>query len=336
MVRSLRRTSAFRRLERRRSDNAKLDENYDQAGRTLNALFWLIKARKPDAFVWLSVVKEDDHSDERWLKAMTFKPDGLQISNLRQFHSPFDETRRRYIGIVGEGVPMMVAGFFGQKAVLQDRGKTLSGAKKIEDVEARQAAKTAATAELGGIGATVAPDFAQLETRLQSLGYSGLSVHWLLLQALANQTNTAPVQMADLIDSRAGLLDQYYEAKDYKSMSALTATLLADSAPGDLNWTVAKLYDGIVLLSQNPPGISQANAVLDEVLAYDFSGKPGRDHYVLGVVKWRIHAALLTGDAAKAQRLVQSVQATEFRQDLKASFLREQESLLTSLNTSAQ
>jgi hypothetical protein len=328
MVRSLRRTSAFRRLERRRSDNAKLDENYDQAGRTLNALFWLIKARKPDAFVWLSVVKEDDHSDERWLKAMTFKPDGLQISNLRQFHSPFDETRRRYIGIVGEGVPMMVAGFFGQKAVLQDRGKTLSGAKKIEDVEARQAAKTAATAELGGIGATVAPDFAQLETRLQSLGYSGLSVHWLLLQALANQTNAAPVETSDLIDPQTGLLDDYYRAKDFKSMSAVTATMLAKSAPGDLNWVVAKLYDGIILLSQTPPNIGQANAVLDEVLAFDFSGKPGRDHYVLGVVKWRIHAALLTGDAAKAQQLIQWVQATEFRRDLKASFLKEQKKLL--------
>ncbi len=73
--------------------NHRIDpESYAQANHTLNALFQLIKARKPDAFVWLRVVKEDNHSDEPWLKAMTFKPDGLQISNLRQFHSPFADT----------------------------------------------------------------------------------------------------------------------------------------------------------------------------------------------------------------------------------------------------
>ena len=103
--------------------NNKLEaKDYARANRTLNALFQLIKARKPDAFVWLGVDKKDSRFDEAWLKAMTFHPDGLQISNLRQFHSPFERTRQRYMEIVGTNMPMMVMGFYGQKAALEAKG----------------------------------------------------------------------------------------------------------------------------------------------------------------------------------------------------------------------
>lgn len=133
--------------------NANLDvNNFAQANRILSALFQLIKARKPDAFVWLSVVKKDDRSDEQWLKAMTFRPDGLQISNLRQFHSPFAETRARYLQVVGSDMPMMVNGFYGYEAALQTEGKKLAAGLANTNLVVGRAERTTAIAELGGIG----------------------------------------------------------------------------------------------------------------------------------------------------------------------------------------
>jgi hypothetical protein len=315
-------------------NNAKLDvTNYDQANRTLNALFQLIKARKPDAFVWLSVVKEDDRSDEPWLKAMTFKPDGLQISNLRQFHSPFAETHDRYLEIVGTNMPMMVAGFYGYTAALQEKEKMLSAALKNNDPQARQVAEAAATQQIGGIGAVVGQDLAQEEAYLQSLGYRGLSVHWLLLAALANSGRAAGIDKSDLLDPRAGLLETYYLEKDYARLSSLAAEMITNSAPGDMNWTVGKLYEGMLLLSQTPPKTREASAVLDEVLAFDYKNRPGRDHYVIGAVKWRMYAASLSGDGKKPQELVQWVQNREFRNDLKSAFLKKYGGILTQPTT---
>jgi len=305
--------------------NAKLDAtDYDQANRTLNALFRLVKARKTDAFAWLGVVNEADRSDEQWLKAMTFMPDGLQISNLRQFHSPFAETRNRYVGIVGSDMPMMVVGFYGETAALQERGKMLAAALTNNDPQA----VATVMAQLGGIGSVVGPHLAQVETNLQSLGYRGVSTHWLLLAAIVNSNNAVAINQSDLLNPRAGLLDIYYGQKDYVSISSLTAEMITNSAPGDMNWTVGKLYRGIALLSQTPPRTSQAITVLDQILAFDFTNKPGRGHYILGAVKWRIYAAFLSGDTVKPTQLVQWVQNQEFRNDLKSEFLKQYAGLL--------
>jgi hypothetical protein len=314
--------------------NAKIEvDNYDQANRNLNALFQLIKARKPDAFVWLGVVKEDDRSDEPWLRAITFKPDGLQISNLRQFHSPFAETYRRYVEIVGADTPMMVAGFYGQKAALGEKEKTLSASWTNRDAKARQAAELKAKAELGGIGAVVGNDLAREEAELQSLGYRGLSVHWLLHTALANSGKAAGIDKSDLINPRAGLLETCFLQKDYARLSALAAEMITNSVPGDMDWVVGKLYQGMVLLSQTPPRTSEASTVLDEVLAFDFKNRPGRDHYLIGVVKWRMYAATLAGDKKKAPELVQWIQNREIRKDLKSAFMKQHGDLLTQPTT---
>lgn len=318
--------------------NAKLEvENYGQANRTLNALFQLIKARKPDAFVWLGVVKEDAKTDEPWLKAMTFKPDGLQISNLRQFHSPFAETHRRYVEIVGADMPMMVAGFYGHKDALQEKGDLLFAALNNKNPKARQAAEAKAKAELGNIGTAVGQDLARMEADLQSLGYQGLSVHWLLHAALANSGKATRIDKSDLIDPRAGLLETYYLAKDYDSVYSLAAEMITNSVPGDITWAVAKLYQGMELLSRTPPKTSEGNAVLDEVLAFDFKKKLGRDHYILCAVKWRMYAASLSGDKGKARELAQWAQNQEFRKDLKSDFSqkfkKKYEGFLTSPST---
>src|SRR5690606_13362155 len=54
--------------------NHELKSDFGAANQTMSALFKLIKARKPDAFVWVGVVKQDDRTDERWLRALDFQP----------------------------------------------------------------------------------------------------------------------------------------------------------------------------------------------------------------------------------------------------------------------
>lgn len=317
--------------------NAGVDtNNYPQANRILNALFQLIKARKPDAFVWLSVVKEDNHSDEQWLKSMSFKPDGLQISNLRQFHSPFAETRARYVEIVGPDMPMMVSGFYGYQAALQTAGKMLAAGLTNTNLKAGQIQTSTAIAQLGGIGVLARENLAQVETNLQSLGYRGLSTHWLLLSALANSNNAVAVGQSNLLDPGAGLLDAYSAKADYTRMFLLAASMVSNSAPGEMNWTAGKLYEGIALLNQTPPRTSQAASVLDSVIAFNFTNRPGRDHYILGAVKWRIYAAFLSGDMTKGPALAQWVQTQNFRSDLKAEFLKTYGDLLSSSTTTSQ
>jgi hypothetical protein len=315
--------------------NAKLDvTNYAQANLTLNALFQLIKVRKPDAFVWLGVVKRDDRSDEPWLKALTFQPDGLQISNLRQFHSPFADTYQRYVGIIGTNTPMMVAGFYGYTAALQEKGDLLLAALTNNNSQALQTSIVQAAAQLGNVGAAVGQDLAQEETNLQAMGYRGISSHWLLLTAMANSGQAVAVDKSDLIDPRADLLETYHIQKDYANFSALTAEMISNSAPGDMNWTVGKLYNGMILLSQTPLQTNAASAVLDEVLAFDFKNRPGRDHYIIGAAEWRIYAASLGGDTNKMQALAQWVQNGDFRQDLKSAFLKKYRGLLAQPTTS--
>jgi hypothetical protein len=314
--------------------NTHLDpENYNQADRTLNALFRLIKARKPNAFVWLSLVKKDDRTDEQWLKAMSFKPDGLQISNLRQFDSPFAETRTRYSAIVGADTPLMVAGFCGYTAALDERRKQLSTVVRTRDPQARQAAESEASTELGNIGAAAAQEFSKVETNLQSLGYRGLSANWLLLAALANTNKSANLDKSDLPGARVGLLDSSLRAEDYARVFTLATDMISSSAPGDMDWMAAKLSQGMAWLKQSPPDTGHAIAVLDEVLAVDFKSRPGRDHYILTAVRWRMYAAVLRGDAEKSKTLAQWVQDQPFRKDLKADFLKQHGDLVSPPNT---
>jgi len=303
--------------------NAKIEPGYERANRSLNALYRLIKARKPDAFVWLEVVKQDSHSDERWLKAMTFTPDGLQISNLRQFHSPFAETRRRYVGIVGTNMPMMVAGFFGYKAALQEKGRLLSDSKRITNPTVRVAATTEATAQIGGIGSLVGQDLAQAEVEVAALGYRGLSAHSLLIEALANQDKAAGVvDRSSIVDRRAGLLAAAFAEKDYDRVATLAKEMFDQSTPGHLNWVIARTYQAMLLLSQTPVKPAEAAQILDEVLAYDFRTRPEFHYQIVYAAQWRMHAAMLTGDRRKAEDTAQWVRDNPFRADVKSDFLK--------------
>ena len=181
---------------------------------------------------------------------------------------------------------------------------------------------TTAQAGLANIGAAVGQGLDQLETNLQSLGYCGLSVHWLLSAALANKDNAGSIDTSDLIDPRAGLLETYYWAGDYASLYSFATEMITNSAPGDLDWTVGKLYVGIALMNQSPPSTSEAMAAFDDLLNFDFKGRPGRDHYILCAAEFRIVDAMNSGDLTKAQELVRWVQSREFRKGLKTEFMK--------------
>jgi len=166
--------------------NHELKSDFSAANQTMSGLFKLIKARKPDAFVWVGVVKQDDRTDERWLRALNFQPDGLLVWNLRQFHSPFENAYTRLTAIVGPATPLVVAGFYGYKQPLQKAGRQLSEAKRIESSAERGAAKRAAMQQLEAMGDAIGVEtLARLEEKLRAIGFQGLAPHWLLVQAVA-------------------------------------------------------------------------------------------------------------------------------------------------------
>jgi hypothetical protein len=164
--------------------NHVLSDGYTDVNTTLSGLYKLIRARKPDAFVWLGVVKKDDRTDETWLRAATFKPDGLLIWNLRQFHSPFEQTRQRYLPLVGADMPMVIAGFYGYKPALLEAGERLEAAKLIADTGERAGAEAEASAKLADVGGLTRDLMERQESKLRGLGYRGLTTHGLLLEAM--------------------------------------------------------------------------------------------------------------------------------------------------------
>jgi len=144
--------------------NFALKDQYADAQLITGGLFKLIKARNPEAFVWVRVVWQEDKSDVRWLKAMGFKPDGIVVWNLHSYMSPFERARMKYVPIVGESTPMMVAEFYGfWPQVTMGSG-------------------------LAEIGKIIKREQERMEERLQEWGYCGLMTNWRLVEAVNQAT----------------------------------------------------------------------------------------------------------------------------------------------------
>jgi hypothetical protein len=141
--------------------NFDLKRRYTDADLVMSGLYKLIKARRPETFVWVRVVWQEDESDARWLAGLTFAPDGLVIWNLHSFRSPFERARAKYLPLVGEATPMVVAEFYGYYP------------------------KLASVSDVAELGKLIAPNMSRLEQRLKELGYSGLAPDWLLFEAVA-------------------------------------------------------------------------------------------------------------------------------------------------------
>lgn len=164
--------------------------NQAQAYALLNALFQLVKSRKPDTFVWLAVRPTGDDTDLQWLETMRFGYDGLLVvGDLVDFLSDFEGTRERYVKCVGANVPMVVGEFAGFNYALRRAAKIGGGHGRdgMENLPAvdRRKARALEQATYAGVGKVVAPQLPRLEQRLQGMGYRGLILDSRLVKALA-------------------------------------------------------------------------------------------------------------------------------------------------------
>lgn len=149
--------------------------------RTLNALFQLIKARNPEAFVWLVVEPTVDNADVRWLEAMRFDYDGLLVGNLNRFTAGFAAARQRYLPYVGETRPMVAAGFYGYERPLLKAGEMRKGRGET----------------MLDIGNIIGPQLDPLAAKVQNLGYRGLFVDWRVVEAVATARGVFPPEPAE-------------------------------------------------------------------------------------------------------------------------------------------
>ncbi len=173
-----------------RLGNHPLPGTSEEVARTLGGLFKLVKARKPDAFVWVSVLRVNDGSDVEFLRALPFKPDGLLIWNLDQFNSPFETVRQSYAGVLGDDVPMVVSGFVGYKAAMREKASAIRATNKIKDPAAQAAAWTKAESKMAQVGVVTKKAVLDEEQHLRDLGYRGMILHGFLLEALTRAEKT--------------------------------------------------------------------------------------------------------------------------------------------------
>lgn len=143
--------------------NFDLKNSYADADVIMSGFYKLIKARKPDAFVWVRVVWQEDDSDVRWLQSLTFPPDGLLCWNLHSFRSPFERARKKYGSVVGKETPLVVADFYGYWPQVLSTDSS----------------------ELGSL---IATDLPRVEQRLRALGFRGLVVSWPMVTATQGKT----------------------------------------------------------------------------------------------------------------------------------------------------
>jgi hypothetical protein len=146
-----------------------------------------------------------------------------------------------------------------------------------------------------------------------------------LVQSRAVVDKESGIETSDIFDLRGDLLYGYFLEKKEADLSALTASIISESVPGDLNWMLAKFFDGVALLNRSKT--SDAIKIFDEILALDFKNKPDHDHLVIAAAKWRIHIALNAGDRQRAGALIQWVQEANCTKDSKAGFLKSHASL---------
>jgi hypothetical protein len=142
------------------------------------------------------------------------------------------------------------------------------------------------------------------------------------LQSQVVTNKTARIEESDVLKSREDVLYSYYLEKNCDYLLSATSSMISESKPGDMNWIVAKLYNGIALTSLPAPKMTDGAAVLDDVLAQGFKNNPHNDHYILSAAKWRIYIALKSGDKGKAEQLVLWVNGANCTKKDKAEFIK--------------
>lgn len=127
------------------------------------------------------------------------------------------------------------------------------------------------------------------------------------------------ITAADVEESWEGMLRTYHWQRDDTNLMDWTERMISMTKPGDKRWRQAKLFQATVLDRQNK--LSEAGAVLDELVAYGFTGHPSHDGRTAAAVKWRIHVARRTGDEEKIRQLHLWVGASKCANSIKRDFV---------------
>lgn len=151
------------------------------------------------------------------------------------------------------------------------------------------------------------------------------------LQSQAVVDKDAGIEALDISDLREDLLYSHLLEKNLSTLASITSTMIAESTVGDLNWTMARVYDGITLMNQTPPSPGEAAAIFDDLLARGFKNTPDHDKLVMVAARWRVKIAVDARNRTKAREVVLMVQGANCVKNIKGDFMKNHSFLLAPL-----
>ena len=149
-----------------------------------------------------------------------------------------------------------------------------------------------------------------------------------LLQRRVVSDQESGLKASDIRDLREDLLCSYYWEKDFANLAAETSSLKESSTPGDLDWILARTFEGITLLQVSLAATDAAAEIFDEVMEINFNGKPDHDRLVSVATLWRVSIALRVGDLEKVREIIHWVEASDCTENIKTGFLEDNQELV--------
>lgn len=128
----------------------------------------------------------------------------------------------------------------------------------------------------------------------------------------------AGIDSTDVGDAWEGMLRSYYLQHDYRKLMEWSERIISLAEVGDNRWRQANLFKCVVLLSESRLG--EAEAILDELIAFGFEGNPSNDGRTAAALEWRIHVARRLGDEEAIQRLLSWFSNSDCEDSVKREF----------------
>lgn len=177
--------------------------------------------------------------------------------------------------------------------------------------------------EMAGIALREGERVVQVSGQDAAKGYFDFSREWYgrVVQDGDSGVDAEGVAEPDVWDAREGMLRVSFWQKDYAALSTWIDYFIAMTEPGEKRWRQAKFFDALADVWQGK--LSEASPTLDEVLAAGFTGHPGHDGVTIEAMRWRVFAAMRSGDQSGVQTLIQMVRESECEESIKAPFLEE-------------
>lgn len=135
-------------------------------------------------------------------------------------------------------------------------------------------------------------------------------------QVAVNQE--AGIADPDVGDAWEGILRSYYWESDTENLESWSEEMISRAAPGESRWRLAKLYQSDNLINQQR--YSEAEAILDELIALGFEGAPSLDGHTSAAVTLRVCLARSKGDKQTARQLVDWVRDSDCVDSIRRNF----------------